>query len=436
MKDFSKVPTIKKTRTLFDRSHNIKTTFNAGHLIPFYIDEVMPGQTTILTTTAFVRQTTPLHPHMSNIFLKSYYFYVPWRLVWDQIEEFYGFSSEAGKPAKEVLIPHHKPPKDGWKTGSFFDYAGIPVGVGNISVNALLYRAFQKIWNDWFRDQNLEDEIEIYTGSEDKEEEGKLLTKSKQHDYFTSSLPYPQKGDQVSIAIGQSALVKPLQIDVLGVKKNMSPTFESGGVNNMQYHDAPLYSRPIDTQWSSTDINRRTTAQTQMYWTNPNLYADLTTATSITISQLRQAITLQHFYEILARHGSRAKEFIDAMYGVDVPDYRLQRAEFLGFSQTIIAQKPVVNQSGLANGLGDLGTYAVGMFQNGFKKSFVEQGFVIGVMAITTELVYQYGLDRNLTKRSRYELELGVFNGLTDQAVLNKEIQAIKINRIYEVKTN
>lgn len=430
-------------RSTFDRSHSLKTSFNVGDIVPFFIDEVLPGDTFNVDTSKVVRLQTLLTPVMDNIYLDTYYFFVPNRLTWSHWKQFNGENTEsAWIPQTEYEIPQITAPVGtGWSVGTIADYLGVPTGVPGLSVSALPFRAYALVMNEWFRDENLSDPLVVpvddatvagvNTGTfvTDVAKGGLPYKAAKYHDYFTSCLPSPQKGPDVLIPVAQSASLpvitradsvpEPTNIGLFGKSKFTVPggigtgtfTHSDGDVFKFTKSDSPI-------TLSSGDAIVPT-----------NLWAvqsgDVAAAT---INQLRMAFQIQKLYEKDARGGSRYIEILKSHFGVTSPDARLQRPEYLGGNRIPININQVVQQSATASGETAQGT-VTGMSvttdtHSDFTKSFTEHGFVIGVMVARYDHTYQQGLERFWSRKDRFDYYWPVFANIGEQAVKNKEIYA------------
>lgn len=405
---FSQVPHAQIPRSSFDRSFGHKTTLNAGYLVPVFVDEALPGDTFSVSMTVFARLATPMHPFMDNLFCNSFFFFVPYRLLWDNWQRFNGEQDNPGD-STDYQFPSMQPPVGGYLPGSIYDHMALPVGVAGFSHASLPLRAYNLIYNQWFRDQNLQDSVTVNRGdTSDNPATYQLLRRGKRHDYFTSSLPWPQKGPGVDIPLGSWAPVK------AAVGPGSPPS---------------IYEAALGTanSWEMSSVDPLVTRGPAASSTSGALYTDLTEATAATINQLRQAFQLQKLYERDARGGTRYTEIIRAHFNVVSPDARLQRAEYLGGGQTPVNLYSVAQTSATgayaetpqAN-LAAYGTLATS--GHGFSKSFTEHGVVIGLVSIRADLNYQQGLNRMWSRKTKYDFFWPALAHIGEQTVLNKEI--------------
>lgn len=427
-------------RSTFRRDHSVKLSFNVGDVIPFYVDEVLPGDTFQVKTSMVARLQTLLTPMMDNLYLDTYFYFVPNRIVWQHWRELMGENTQsAWIPTVEYSVPQVSAPPGGWSIGTIADYMGVPTGVPRLFVNALPFRAYALIMNEWFRDENLSDPLNIPVddatlgGSNgtnyitDVVKGGMPFKAAKFHDYFTSALPSPQKGPDVTIPVsgGSNYPVQTLSKDIPG-----SPT-------------VPLRVKTFDEMpYNVIGINKSTAPESGSVWASQNTTsgnADFFVPTNLwaindgsvsaaTINQLRMAFQVQKLYEKDARGGTRYIEILKSHFGVTSPDARLQRPEYLGGNRIPVNINQVVQSSATqADGtpLGDTAAFSVTTDVHGdFIKSFVEHGFVIGVMVARYDHTYQQGLERFWSRKDRLDYYFPVFANIGEQPILNKEIYA------------
>ena len=426
---------IDMSRSRFDRSSSYKTTFNVGQIIPFYVDEVLPGDTFSIDTSKVVRMQTLLTPVMDDIFLDTYYFFVPNRLTWNHWKQFMGENTEsAWIPSVEYEIPQLTAPEGGWNIGTIADYMGIPTGVSGLSVNALPFRAYALIMNEWFRDENLSDPLNIpvtdatvqgvNTGTfvTDVAKGGLPYTAAKYHDYFTSALPAPQKGPDVTIPVSTATAFPVITQD------EKVPNPGSSGMTITAPGVTAGYSLGFQPNGGLSVSNTGgPTGNWVSGFTPNNLWAQAEGNTVVaTINQLRLAF--QKLYERDARGGTRYIEILKSHFGVTSPDARLQRPEYLGGNRIPININQVVQSSSTdASGTPQGNTAAYSLTSDNhsdFTKSFVEHGFLIGVMVARYRHTYQQGLERFWSRKDRFDYYFPVFANIGEQAIKNKEIYA------------
>lgn len=441
---FSQIPSTQIPRSVFDRSHGYKTTFDSGFLVPFYVDEVLPGDSFKLTATLFARLATPIVPFMDNLYLETFFFFVPNRLVWDNWQKFNG-EQKNPSDSTDFLIPTVS--GTNVQNQTLWDYFGLPTNVNKVlTVNALPFRAYNLIFNEWFRDENLQESLKVPTGDgPDNLSDYSLVRRGKRHDYFTSCLPWPQKGPGVEISLGGTV---PVSGDVSFYRQVGSFHSDNGisSVNN--WSNKVLFKETVPFVIGNKDANFTGSGPLPFQGsfaasdshpgkisffagkygiTSDGFTADLSKATPISINDLRQAFQIQKLYERDARGGTRYTEILRSHFGVISPDARLQRPEYLGGSSARISINPV-QQTSATNDItpqGNLAAFGVVSDSfHGFSKSFVEHGYVFGFVNVRADLTYQQGLNRMWSRQGRFDFYWPVLAHLGEQAVLNKEIYA------------
>lgn len=425
---FSHVPAAEIQRSRFDRSHGYKTTFDAGRLIPFFVDEALPGDTLNLRASGFARMTTPIFPIMDNLFLDTHWFSIPVRQIWNNWIYFMGeVEDPQAPPPPDFLVPEVSLGATQLTAGSIGDYMGLPIGKDNLKVSALFHRAYRWVWNEWFRDQNLQNPLPLDKGDGPDGPvdtyETLCAVRGKRHDYFTSCLPFAQKGPDVTIGLAGFA---PVVGDVSG---DQQPTFD------LLRQGAPVDAK-IGLQSGAGDsvrFNGFTTSYAfdELTWNDPKLVADLTGGSAVTINALREAFQVQKFYERDARSGTRYPEMIMAHFRVQDPSYLvLQRPEYLGGGTTPVNINPMFSTSDTTTTagsdgrpLGGLSAVVTASFQgHGFTKSFTEHCIVLGLVSVRADLTYQQGIPRMFSRKEKFDFYFPVFAHLGEQEVLNKEI--------------
>ena len=409
---FSEVPRVDIPRSRFDRSHGLKTTFDADYLVPILVDDVLPGDTFNVNVSMFARLATPIHPIMDNIYVETFFFFVPYRLVWDNWEKFHGAQDD---PADSIDFTIPRCSSGTVAVGDLGDYFGLPIGLNcatTTDISALPFRAYNLIWDEWFRDQNLQDSILVATdnGPDLGSETGIAdvpAKRGKRHDYFTSCLPWPQKGDAVELPLGTLAPV------VTNAAAGTSVFVGDYGTSN--YLKLSHAADPVEVEYATGGAG------------STNLEVDLSTATAATINDLRLAFQTQRLLERDARSGTRYNEMILAHFGVTVPDYRVQRPEFLGggsspINITPVAQTTYQGTPTVEDAKGNLAGFCTVSGNHGFTKSFTEHGLLIGLVNARADITYSQGVERYWQKSTRYDWYYPTLAFIGEQSVLNQEI--------------
>jgi hypothetical protein len=448
---FNQIPEMRASRTRFNRDQTILTTFDSGKLIPFYVDEVLPGDTFSVDTSAIIRMTTPKYPVMDDAFIDFYYFYCPNRILWDHFKQFMGEVEERPwSPEKTYKVPEIRVSNDNNPTypmeGSILDYMGVPTKVNKtFKINALPVRAYVKIWNEYFRDENVgnaavfkTDDSDVsyteITQSETIEEAlknaitgGRCLPVNKFHDYFTSCLPYPQRGPEVALPMTGNA---PIRLgDPNGTYMNFKGPVEMvvaasgadvpGSLSYTNATGAPGEKKAMQFTGKEKISNELGAGG----W----MYADIGAVTATTINELRKAVAVQQYYEALARGGSRYREQVQALWDVTISDKTVQVPEYLGGGRYHVNINQIVQTSGQQTNentpIGETGAMSVTPInESSFTKSFEEHGFVIGVCCVRHNHSYQQGLERFWSRTDRLDYYVPQFANIGEQPVKKKEI--------------
>lgn len=466
---FKNTPQINLKRSKFDMSHSMNTTLNVGEIVPIFLEQdVLPGDTIQIDMSSIVRMATPIYPTFDNLYMDTYFFFVPNRLLWDNWQKFWGENDDPWIQQTEYTVPQITAPQGGWTEGTIADYLGVPTKISGLSISALPFRAYCKIVSDWFRDENVSYICNFSKGDAtvagsngsnyvtDCALGGKPALAAKMHDYFTSCLPAPQKGPSVSIPLSSQTIPVTGSLDIpvnTRSGSHLTPnqaglTFNvyGGNMTNQTYHNFATYletatatgatnragisaikDNSTQTTLSGTFVPNNLWAQTTNTTGEIELSATLADATATTINQLRTAFAIQKYYENAGLHGTRYIEYLRGVFGVTSSDARLQRAEYLGGKRTPIGMDAVVQTSSTdaTSPQGNVGAFSCTIDKNSiFTKSFEEHGIVIGLAVIRCEHTYQQGLARGWSRKKWTDYYNPFFAHLGNQAVLAKELYA------------
>ena len=437
---FSQIPRANIRRARFKRDYSNTTTINEGDIVPIYVDEVLPGDTVNLTQNSLVRMATPIYPVMDNCYMDIYYFFCPNRLLWEHWENLMGQNDDSyWAPKTEYSVPQTTAPSGGWKEGTIADYMGIPTKISNISVNSLPFRAYARIWNEWFRDENLQQPVvqDMDDGNDTgtsgygdptyAQRGGRPLKAGKMHDYFTSCLPEPQKGEAsavpIDIALNAEVITTPRNHDVGGTALFWKPVSGQATARRNYQIGASFVTAEYGVAEAAGTFNE---GNAPLLVAPSNLeLRESNTATSISINELRQAIAIQHILEADARGGTRYTELLKNEFGVTSPDSRLQRTEYIGGTRITININQVIQQSATdtTSPQGNTAAYSLTTSRNKMMSySATEHGYILGLAVIRVDHSYQQGLRRMWSRKRRFDFYHPMLANLGEMEVLNKEI--------------
>lgn len=437
---FANVPAnVAAPRSAFDRSFSHKTTINEGYLYPILWEPILPGDTINLSMQALIRLSTPIFPYMDNVYFDMHFFFVPNRLLWEHWEQFQGAQDDPPNTFTEYEVPSldDATHSTGFASLSIYDYFGLPTGVTGIPQSsmpiALPFRGYYKIWSDWYREENNQDPLVIDTSDGPDTTAYALLKRNRRKDYFTSCLPWPQKGTAVPLPLGSQA---PLtgSLPILGIGKQDASyataneaVWETGSSSTRVYANSSLVTGGSTTTNVFIEEDPNNLDKPNVRGDFSNLFADLTSATATSINALRESIVLQQMLELDARGGTRYVEILLARFGVVSPDFRLQRAEYLGGQTVDINVNPIAQTSSTDTETpqGNLAGFAVGRGRSSVNHSFVEHGQLLCLASVRADTSYQQGMSRHWSVRTRYDYYEPLAANLGEQAVLNKELAMI-----------